>query len=66
MQVASLDHVIWFHRPFRIDDWLLYSIQSPNACGSRGLAYGKIFDRQGLLVATVAQEGLIGYRDDQT
>ncbi len=61
MQVASLDHAMWFHRPFRIDDWLLYSVQSPNACGARGLAIGKIFDRQGVLVASVAQEGLIRF-----
>ncbi|SPF39788.1 Acyl-CoA thioesterase 2 [Syntrophobacter sp. SbD1] len=62
MQVASLDHAMWFHRKFRMDDWLLYEMQSPNACNARGLAYGKVFDRQGALVATVAQEGLIRYR----
>jgi acyl-CoA thioesterase-2 len=65
MQVASLDHVMWFHRPFRMDDWLLYEMQSPNACNARGLGYGKIFNREGLLVATVAQEGLIRYRSAQ-
>ena len=59
MQVASLDHVMWFHRSFRMDDWLLYAMQSPNACKARGLAFGKIYTRDGLLVATVAQEGLI-------
>ena len=59
MQVASLDHVMWFHRSFRMDDWLLYTMQSPNACKARGLAFGKIYTREGLLVATVAQEGLI-------
>lgn len=61
MQVASLDHAMWFHRPFRMDDWLLYAIQSPNASNARGLALGKVFNRQGILVATVAQEGLIRY-----
>ncbi len=64
MQVASLDHAMWFHRPFRMDDWLLYAVQSPNACGARGLAIGKVFDRLGVLVATVAQEGLIRYHGD--
>ena len=50
---ASLDHAVWFHRPFRIDDWLLYSQDSPNTSGARGLARGLLFDRQGHLVATV-------------
>jgi acyl-CoA thioesterase-2 len=59
MQVASLDHVMYFHRSFRMDDWLLYAMQSPNACKARGLAFGKIYTQEGLLVATVAQEGLI-------
>ncbi|HEY0860065.1 acyl-CoA thioesterase II [Pseudoxanthomonas sp. F37] len=59
VQMASLDHALWFHRPFRADDWLLYSIDSPSASGSRGLARGQIFDRQGRLVASSAQEGLI-------
>jgi acyl-CoA thioesterase II len=59
VQMASLDHALWFHRPFRADDWLLYSIDSPSASGSRGLARGQIFDRQGRLVASTAQEGLI-------
>ena len=66
MQVASLDHAMWFHRLFRMDDWLLYEMQSPNACNARGLAYGKVFNRQGALVATVAQEGLIRYRGNRT
>lgn len=59
VQMASLDHALWFHRPFRADDWLLYSIDSPSAGSSRGLARGQIFDRQGRLVASSAQEGLI-------
>ena len=59
VQMASLDHALWFHRPFRADEWLLYSIDSPTAQGSRGLARGQIFTRQGRLVASTAQEGLI-------
>jgi len=66
MQSASLDHAMWFHRRFRMDDWLLYEMQSPNAFNARGLGYGKIFNRQGLLVATVAQECLIRYHGDRT
>ena len=59
VQMASLDHALWFHRAFRADDWLLYSIDSPSAQGARGLARGQIFNRQGVLVASTAQEGLI-------
>lgn len=59
VQMASLDHALWFHRPFRADEWLLYSIDSPSAQNSRGLARGQIFDRGGRLVASTAQEGLI-------
>jgi acyl-CoA thioesterase-2 len=59
VQMASLDHALWFHRPFRIDDWLLYDLDSPTAQGARGLARGAIYDRHGALVASVAQEGLI-------
>ena len=59
VQMASLDHALWFHRPFRADEWLLYSIDSPSAQGSRGLARGLIYDRDGKLVASTAQEGLI-------
>ncbi|HEY1957459.1 MAG TPA: acyl-CoA thioesterase II [Polyangiaceae bacterium] len=62
MQVASLDHAMWFHRPFRFDDWLLYAVESPSASGGRGLARGRFFDRAGKLVATCAQEGLIRKR----
>jgi acyl-CoA thioesterase-2 len=57
--VASIDHAMWFHRPMRIDDWLLYVMESPSAHGSRGLARGLIFDRTGTLVASVVQEGLM-------
>jgi acyl-CoA thioesterase-2 len=59
VQIASLDHAMWFHRPFRMDDWLLYIQDSPTAGGSRALARGTIFDRGGRLVASVVQEGLL-------
>jgi acyl-CoA thioesterase-2 len=59
VQMASLDHAMWFHRPFRVDDWLLYSLDSPTAQNARGLARGLIYTRDGTLVASVAQEGLI-------
>lgn len=59
VQMASLDHALWFHRAFRADDWLLYAIDSPSAQGARGLARGQIFDLEGRLVASTAQEGMI-------
>ena len=59
VQAASLDHTIWFHRPFRADEWLLYDQVSPSASGGRGLALGRLFTQDRALVATVAQEGLI-------
>src|SRR5690606_13877510 len=59
VQMASLDHALWFHRPFRADDWLLYSLDSASSQASRGLARGQIFDRQGRLVASTAHEDLI-------
>ena len=59
---ASLDHAIWFHRPFRADDWLLYAEESPSLPGARGFSRGLIFNRDGTLVATVAQEGLVRIR----
>lgn len=59
MQVASLDHAMWFHRDFRMDDWLLYVIESPSASKSRGLNHGHIFTRDGKLIASTSQEGLI-------
>ena len=58
IQLASLDHAMWFHRPFRADEWLLYAQDSPSAYGARGLARGSVFTRDGVLVASVAQEGL--------
>ena len=62
MQVASLDHVMWFHQPFRVDEWLLYAIDSPAAHGGRGLVRGRVFTRDGRLVASTSQEGLIRER----
>ncbi len=62
MQVASLDHAMWFHRPFRFDDWLLYDMDAPSAQGARGLARGRWFTSHGVLVASTAQEGLIRNR----
>jgi len=59
LQVASLDHAIWFHRKFNMEDWHLYAQDSPNSSGSRGFTRGSIYTRQGVLVASVAQEGLI-------
>jgi acyl-CoA thioesterase-2 len=62
LQPASLDHSIWFHRPFRADEWWLYDQWSPSAQGGRGLALARVFTQDGTLVATVAQEGLIRMR----
>ena len=59
LRLATIDHAMWFHRPVRVDDWLLYVIDSPSASGSRGLSRGSIFDRRGNLVASVAQEGMV-------
>jgi acyl-CoA thioesterase-2 len=56
---------MWFHRPFRADEWLLYDQVSPSASGGRGLAVGRVFTRDGRLVATVAQEGLIRVSPEQ-
>ena len=64
MQAASLDHTIWFHRPFRADRWWLYDQVSPSASGGRGLALARVFTEDGTLVASVAQEGLIRLRRD--
>jgi acyl-CoA thioesterase-2 len=62
MHVASIDHAIWFHRPFRVDEWLLYDIESPSASGARGIVRGRFFDQKGRLVASAVQEGLIRKR----
>jgi acyl-CoA thioesterase-2 len=63
LQMASIDHAMWFHRPFRADEWLLYSVDSPSASGARGFARGSIYTRDGRLVASTAQEGLIRQRN---
>ena len=63
LQIASLDHTIWFHRPFRMDEWLLFAMESPNASGGRGLCFAHVYNRKGELVATLAQEGLIRIRE---
>ncbi|MFT5353949.1 MAG: acyl-CoA thioesterase-2 [Polyangiales bacterium] len=62
MQVASLDHSMYFHRPFRFDEWLLYDMKGPTAVGARGLAHGSWYDQNGILVASTVQEGLIRRR----
>lgn len=61
-QVATIDHSIWFHRPFRIDEWLLYAIDSPTVANSRGLVHGEIYNRQGQLVASAVQEGIMRFK----
>jgi acyl-CoA thioesterase-2 len=65
VQVASLDHAMWFHRPFRVDQWLLYSCDSPTAQDGRGLARGMIYSEDGRLVASTAQEGLVRLRQER-
>jgi acyl-CoA thioesterase II len=65
LQVASLDHAIWFHRPFDFSDWHLYAQDSPSASGARGFTRGSIYTREGTLIASVAQEGLIRQRRSQ-
>lgn len=62
VQMASLDHAMWFHRPLRADDWILYDTASPSASGARGLASGYFFDADGRMLATVVQEGLVRLR----
>jgi acyl-CoA thioesterase-2 len=64
MRVASIDHAMWFYRDFDFSDWLLYVMDSPNACGGRGLNRGRIYTRDGVLVASTAQEGLIRIKKD--
>ncbi|MGK0297335.1 MAG: acyl-CoA thioesterase-2 [Gammaproteobacteria bacterium] len=59
LQMASIDHGMWFHRPFKVDNWLLYAYEAISTSNSRGLAYGSIYDIQGKLIATTIQEGLI-------
>jgi acyl-CoA thioesterase-2 len=62
VQLASLDHALWYHRPFRADAWLLYVQDSPSAYGARGFCRGSIFTRDGTLIASVVQEGLMRQR----
>jgi len=64
-QVASLDHALWFHRPFRFDDWLLFDFESVSVAGGRGLSRGAVYDRSGTLVASIAQEGVMRKRSDR-
>ena len=64
LQLASLDHSLWFPQPFRADEWLLYAEDSPSASGGRGFNRGLVFTREGKLVASVAQEGLIRLRNN--
>lgn len=63
LQFATIDHALWFHRPFRIDDWLLYETESPSASNARGFATGRVYQRDGTLVASVTQEGLLRQHD---
>jgi acyl-CoA thioesterase-2 len=63
IQIASLDHAVWFHRPFRFDDWLLFVRDSPSVAGGRGFNRGSVFDREGKLVASIAQEGVMRRRE---
>ncbi|MCW2514697.1 MAG: acyl-CoA thioesterase [Mycobacterium sp.] len=66
LMIASLDHAMWFMRPFRADEWLLYDQSSPSACGGRSLTQGKLFNQYGEMVAAVMQEGLTRYMRDFT
>lgn len=60
-QIATIDHSMWYHRPFKMDDWLLFAIESPNASATRGLVRGEIYNRSGELVATAVQEGVMRF-----
>jgi len=62
MQVATIDHAMWFHRDFRMDEWILYAVDSPSASGGRGLVRGQFFNQDGVLIASTMQEGLIRQR----
>jgi acyl-CoA thioesterase II len=63
--MASIDHAMWFHRPLRVDDWLLYAVESPSASGARGFAQARVYARDGRLVASTAQEGLVRLRREK-
>jgi acyl-CoA thioesterase-2 len=62
LKIASLDHAMWWHRFSRVDEWLLYVQESPSATGGRGLSLARIYNQQGMLVANVAQEGMVRLR----
>ena len=64
LRPASLDHAMWFHRPVRADDWVLYTQQSPSASGGRGLSLGRMFARDGRHVVTLAQEGMLRVKEE--
>ena len=64
--MASIDHAMWFHRPLRVDDWLLYAVESPSASGARGFARASVYARDGRLVASTAQEGLVRLRREKS
>jgi acyl-CoA thioesterase II len=66
VQAASLDHALWFHQPFKADEWLLYAQESPFTGGARGFARGQIWSQDGRLIASVAQEGLVRPRREKT
>ena len=63
LRAASLDHAMWFHRPGRADEWMLFTQSSPSASGGRGLAAGRMFSADGRLLATVAQEGMLRLKE---
>jgi acyl-CoA thioesterase-2 len=65
IQMASLDHAMWFHRPFRADEWMLYSQDTPSTSGARGFNRGEVYTRDGVMIASVAQEGLMRLRDEK-
>jgi acyl-CoA thioesterase-2 len=65
-RTASLDHAMWFHRPFRADEWLLFAQESPVSAGARGFGRGAFYTTDGVLVASCAQESLIRYRPPET
>ncbi|MDP2559701.1 acyl-CoA thioesterase II [Psychrobium sp. 1_MG-2023] len=66
LQMATIDHSMWFHRDFKFDDWLLYEVESPSASGGRGFVTGRFYDRQGRLVASTAQEGVLRWAKEKT
>lgn len=61
LKIASLDHAMWWHRDARVDEWLLFTQESPSASGGRGLSLGRIYTREGVLVASVGQEGMVRF-----